>query len=1770
MKNLHRLATVTLLFALTTTGTTATQAAPPKPDPSRIDSLIQAIVPDNGPVRAPYDIARHDMGLTPTQGIERTVESLRVRALERQKTIEAQWLKLKDDSRTWKLTTDQKAGLALLEYAFGGSSPDEAVAAAKNANPVASFRIARLQLAECRFDEAVRLLVTIADNKANPHAAMALNLLAQHAAERKALARLVDLMPLSFDIDAYLAKRSQDPETASLITAIRATSAALTNDEHLAPSPDTPLDEPVIDDAQGFIRPHESYINLAEYDDLPTNTLGKAWLEAWSTDLILYRTDVSYVASNRASLVLKSRYGGPIEFRLYRFIDLASWDAATPEMLSTMPTERTWTATFHPLSQNNTTTNTWLDTFETDVPEEGYYLLTASARYAPQIAGQKFSVSHVALYMQAARNQAVLATVDRRTGAPATNVEVRLVVQSAPILEKIAPTNLAGPEGAAFRAGFASNTIPELSGPEATTPGRIATRAAAFREGESLRLRYPPLSLDLRARTDTNGIAAFPLDIGRREYSHYLTATCLRPCPSLVGTSYSEYDQDSAIPRIVVWANQPTYRPGSIAHIKGIVRQSKGVTISMIETNGQIEVIGPEEAVVWKGSLQLTRFGTFEADLPLPSTSPVGNYRVKVAGMDCQPYRVFSVEYFRLPSFSVDITTECESFYPGDPIKGTVRMEYPGNRPMRSASVEIFLDTDERSISIPAPAPDDRGLVHFELVAPMMEFVDHCHVRVAVTDASGEQHTASKLISVRPQPFVLDIKATPTPIMWGSTVSVSVTASDWNARRLPGLTVICGGSRHAQLTDGNGVARFSLIAGRGSYQQIITATALQGTNVARASVCLPLFESANHTRIRHNDGSDGLVRVNCKGRVNMGDVLAPEIELDSDAGASSLVLVFVKNTRLLAYRALRLGPGKHTLEFTTDADYTPNVVIEAITFRDNRMIRGNNHDVYVAPVYKFLTLAISTDKQSYRPGDKCTVGVRATDWHNTPVPDAEISLGVVDSMLYDLAADNTPDLQDFFWQSRLPIWPISGYDEQPGSSHSLLWWRGPKYAWGRYARPMSVTIRGLYGNRTRGGREAAGRAYGGGGAGFSSLMRMRKNFRSDAHWVANLVTDREGTARTTFVFPDNISAWRFTARGVTTDTKVGEVRVERITMLPLQVEIALPRAVRIGDTIRPVAVVHNNHTDAKSVKFVCTADGQDGDAVLQVNPGATSAVDMPVVEVTNGLLRFSATVKDSAGADADAIERTIPAGPRGFKIAQSHTGVLRNGAVIPLPTDSTGAAAPQIVTVALEPDFAGAVESALDELIQYPYGCVEQTMSRFMPAVVAARAMKSAGLTSAKEKELPAVLAKGIERLTGFQHPDGGWGWWEKDQTSDFMTAYVLEGLSLCRSSGHIIAEGVMQKAARRLEERLLSNNLGGQNVYAIGAVDIRLHTAHALAVYYALQPTQHVNQAVALLNFLEDIRPTRDVNAFSARDALLLADAARLVGATGRPRAVLQHFSDAALFSVTNRETTLAAATMLELGAAMDPGNTRWREIAQTLVAQRKGGGWQDTVVSANAVRGLSALLASSAGRYGEVEIFAGTRLIAVLKTEKGKRSAVELRAEVQGATELRIKPKMADASGFWSVRIERYIAAPPPPPEKPVATLNCRYFRVVPQMEELLPDAQGTLRTAVGQTVEIRLECELTQPLSYLRITIPRPCGVEVSRKPELIDGELIAIEEHDNAIHFFAHEWAAGKHIIALRVSPETAGEMFAPLPELAPMYGDLVPVAVKSATLWQIGR
>ncbi len=319
---------------------------------------------------------------------------------------------------------------------------------------------------------------------------------------------------------------------------------------------------------------------------------------------------------------------------------------------------------------------------------------------------------------------------------------------------------------------------------------------------------------------------------------------------------------------------------------------------------------------------------------------------------------------------------------------------------------------------------------------------------------------------------------------------------------------------------------------------------------------------------------------------------------------------------------------------------------------------------------------------------------------------------------------------------------------------------------------------------------------------------LRSNFVDAVYWKPNIVTNSNGVAYVKFKMPDNLTTWRATVKGVTANTKVGQEINKVITRKNLLVRMETPRFFREGDELTISTIVHNYLSEQKKVKIIFDSgdlkllNGQlntpgystniysksKNHYELTVDKNSEVRIDWKVKvdePIGNAVLKAEALTNE----ESDAVQLTVPIYPKGFKNIESLTTDIENNSStksikfnIPRDVDLRTAQ----LSFSVNPSLAGTMLKALDDLAGYPYGCVEQTMSRFLPTVIVAGTFKKldAPLKSNTLKELPDMVDKGLKRLYNFQHSDGGWGWWTNDQTHPYMTAYVIYGMTLAKDAG--------------------------------------------------------------------------------------------------------------------------------------------------------------------------------------------------------------------------------------------------------------------------------------------------------------------------------------------------------------------------------------------------
>ena len=60
-----------------------------------------------------------------------------------------------------------------------------------------------------------------------------------------------------------------------------------------------------------------------------------------------------------------------------------------------------------------------------------------------------------------------------------------------------------------------------------------------------------------------------------------------------------------------------------------------------------------------------------------------------------------------------------------------------------------------------------------------------------------------------------------------------------------------------------------------------------------------------------------------------------------------------------------------------------------------------------------------------------------------------------------------------------------------------------------------------------------------------------------------------------------------------------------------------------------------------------------------------------------------------------------------------------------------------------------------------------------------------------------------MQRLYALQHLDGGWGWWEDDDSQAYLSAYVVQGLVEAKKAGYAVDQDRLDKGIAYLESFL-------------------------------------------------------------------------------------------------------------------------------------------------------------------------------------------------------------------------------------------------------------------------------------------------------------------------------------------------------------------------------
>uniref|UniRef100_A0AAY5EWD2 Complement C4 gamma chain n=1 Tax=Electrophorus electricus TaxID=8005 RepID=A0AAY5EWD2_ELEEL len=299
-------------------------------------------------------------------------------------------------------------------------------------------------------------------------------------------------------------------------------------------------------------------------------------------------------------------------------------------------------------------------------------------------------------------------------------------------------------------------------------------------------------------------------------------------------------------------------------------------------------------------------------------------------------------------------------------------------------------------------------------------------------------------------------------------------------------------------------------------------------------------------------------------------------------------------------------------------------------------------------------------------------------------------------------------------------------------------------------------------------------------------LHLRSYFPQSWMWVV-MQPHASGDIRYATVTPDSITTWEVQAVSVSPSKGfcVADPQPLRVFQ-DFFVSVKLPYSVKRNEQLELKAVVYNYKQNSlkvtvklEKVEGLCTAGGGDVRENILVAGQSATAVYFTVVPLVVGSLPINVLAYTSAFT-SDGVQKQLR--------------VVGEGELVSIQMEYNINA--KIITFcSLSSPPGGVMGESVDnclnlkgveQLIQLPTGCAEQTMVKLSPAIHAIRYLDATNqwlyLNAERREEAQTMIQSGYNRILTYKKDDGSYGAFLKTPSSIWLTAFIAKELTGSRA----------------------------------------------------------------------------------------------------------------------------------------------------------------------------------------------------------------------------------------------------------------------------------------------------------------------------------------------------------------------------------------------------
>jgi len=1042
----------------------------------------------------------------------------------------------------------------------------------------------------------------------------------------------------------------------------------------------------------------------------------------------------------------------------------------------------------------------------------------------------------------------------------------------------------------------------------------------------------------------------------------------------------------------MMFTERGIYRPGDSVHVKGIIRSEipsgnaipKGLSVSLV-------LRSPDGDEVSKQRVSTNQFGSFSAQVKVPRTGSLGSWQLSAEGVDRDRSvsEYFEVAEYRPAEFKVSVESDRPEYIHGDEASWIAHGDYLFGAPMAKSSVrytiqrsptwfsppgsedfvtsaaELFADDEDSSPSAgqlrsESGKLDEKGQLSakMKLDLPGQRGPELVSLDAEVTDISRQSLGGSTSAVVHPATFYVGIQYlddyfvnAPGDIapkivalspkgtrLGGKKVDVELVLRRWTLARQE----IGGGRYHSVskhidkvvsrcgVVTGTTPASCKLSVAEGGYYLIRARAKDERGNTAESGQSF-FGIGAGSATWRDSDKLQLDLALNKK-EYKVGDTARVLVK---SPFPSSEALVTVERAGIYRTQRVKLTGPTPTVTVPVTDDLRPNAFVSVHLVRGRTkappvdkgkadvgapQYRVGYAEIRVDPEARRLKVAVTPDKENLKPGETANVQVRVRDSAGKPKR-AEVTLYAVDEGVLSLIGYKTPDPLPVFTASR----PLQVATVESRESLAKL----------------GLDLGSLLGLEK-------GQDGGGGSEGRSA----RRDFRQSAYFNPTLMTDQNGLAKVSFKIPESLTTYRLMAVATSIDDRYGYGESRVVTSRRLMARPALPRFVRAGDSLDAGVVVTAKAFGPANVTVTANVTGLE----LSGSPQRTVKLDrdqsvevrFPMRAKSAGRARLRFDVAGEGERDAVEVQRDVQVPTVMESVAlygeTKQASAEELGDVSAIRKD-VGQLKLSVASSALV-----GLDSGVEQLVDYPYGCTEQLSSRLLPLLPLRELARD--YKFALPKNTNAIVDKTVADILSRQRGDGGFGMWpDSPESSPWVSAYALWVLDIAKKNGAGVPTRSIEQgrafvrrylAALREDDLYLATAAFVVDVLAeVGTPDTgymsRLYESRKKLplfarafLLHALVVSKQKQEMIATLEKELEGQLRIDANMAYANENL------------GDDYAVLMD------------SPARTSALVLRALLAADPNHPMASKLARGLLAVRRGGSWRSTQEAAFALLSL------------------------------------------------------------------------------------------------------------------------------------------------------------------------------------------------------------------------